>query len=122
MNRMAVTAVARYLPEESDPEVSRYVFAYRIEIHNEGEIAAQLVTRHWWVTDGSGEVQEVHGSGVVGQQPLIATGASFEYTSGAVLETPVGAMHGYYEFVDEQGRSFEAAIPAFSLSVPNMRH
>lgn len=122
MSRITVEAVAEYLPEESAPEASRYVFAYRVVIANEGPRDAQLLTRHWWVTDGNGEVQEVHGSGVVGRQPHIAVGASFEYTSGAVLESPVGAMHGYYEFVDDQGHRFEAAIPAFTLSVPNLRH
>ena len=122
MSRIAVAAVAEYLPEESAPEDSRYVFAYRVTIANEGPQDAQLLTRHWWVTDGNGQVQEVHGAGVVGQQPHIAVGATYEYTSGAVLESPVGAMHGYYEFVDDQGRRFEAAIPAFSLSVPNLRH
>ena len=122
MSEILVTAESRYLPDESDPAASRYTFAYDVVLRNEGDEGAQLVSRHWWVTDGSGAVQEVHGSGVVGRQPRLSPGESFRYTSAAVLETPVGAMHGYYDFVTDAGRRFEAAIPAFSLSVPNMRH
>ena len=122
MSRIEVFAEARYLPGESATDVSRFVFAYDVTVrHLEGE-PARLVTRHWWITDGSGAVQEVRGSGVVGKQPRLLAGEEFSYTSAAVLDTPVGAMHGYYEFVTDEGRRFEAAIPAFTLSVPNMRH
>ncbi|MEM6707496.1 MAG: Co2+/Mg2+ efflux protein ApaG [Pseudomonadota bacterium] len=122
MSRMTIQAEANFLPEDSDEAASRFFFVYRITIRNDGDAPAQLLNRHWWVTDGNGQVQEVHGSGVVGKQPRLAAGETFEYTSAAALETPVGAMHGYYEFVDDDGRTFEAAIPAFSLSVPNVKH
>ena len=122
MSDFRISAEARHLPEESDAQSSRYVFSYEVTIRNEGGEPAQLMARHWWVTDGNGAVQEVHGSGVVGKKPYLAGGEEFRYSSFAVLETPVGAMHGYYEFVTDTGRTFEAAIPAFSLSVPNLRH
>ncbi len=122
MSGIEVTTQTQYVAEQSEPENSRYVFAYTITITNGGADAAQLVTRHWWITDGQGEVREVHGTGVVGEQPHLQPQQSFEYTSGAVLETPVGAMHGYYEFVRDDGSRFDAAIPAFSLSLPNIVH
>ncbi|MDY0011781.1 MAG: Co2+/Mg2+ efflux protein ApaG [Rhodocyclaceae bacterium] len=118
--RIKVDALAHFIPEQSDPDQSRYVFAYRILITNVGTLAAQLISRHWIITDGEGKVQEVKGSGVVGEQPRLAPGESFEYTSGSVLETPVGTMHGSYQMVAEDGHPFEALITPFSLAMPGM--
>lgn len=122
MSRMQVRTEAEFRAADSSPGEQRYVFSYTITIANDGEEAAQLLNRHWWISDGSGEVREVRGSGVVGLQPRIEPGKSFEYTSGAVLDTPVGAMHGYYEFINDEGRRFEVPIAAFTLAMPNMRH
>lgn len=118
----AVEAACRYVAKESDPRRDRYVFAYTITIRNEGATAGTLLTRHWWVTDGQGEVHEVEGPGVVGQQPRIPGGESFRYTSAALLATPVGAMHGHYGFARDDGEAFDVEIPAFSLCVPAMVH
>lgn len=118
----SIESEARYIEKESDPASHRYVFAYTITIRNHGEHAGQLLTRHWWVTDGQGEVQEVEGPGVVGQQPRIEPGESFRYTSAALLTTPVGAMHGHYRFENDAGEQFEVPIPAFSLRVPDILH
>lgn len=117
-----VEVESRYVQRESDPTRDRFVFAYTITITNDGETAGQLLNRHWWVTDGQGDVQEVEGPGVVGQQPRIPPGESFRYTSAALLKTPVGAMHGFYEFQRDDGERFDVDIPAFSLSVPSMIH
>jgi ApaG protein len=105
-----------YVAEQSHPSDSRYVFAYTITIRNEGLSAAQLVNRHWIITDANGKVQEVRGKGVVGEQPYLKPGESFRYTSGTVLETPVGSMHGSYEMLADDGTRFDADIPAFSLA------
>lgn len=118
----AVEAQSRYVPQESDPRRERYVFAYTITIRNQSGRTGQLLNRHWWVTDGGGKVQEVSGAGVVGQQPRIPPGESFCYTSAALISTPVGAMHGHYEFRGDDGEFFEVEIPAFSLCVPSMVH
>ena len=118
----AISVEPRYIEKESDPETNRYVFAYTITISNTGAQAAQLMNRHWVITNGDGERQEVRGKGVVGEQPLIPPGESFRYTSAAVLETAVGAMHGSYEFEGDSGNVFDVDIPAFSLSVPNVVH
>ena len=107
---------------QSEPDQQRYVFAYTINITNHGPNTCQLLNRHWVITDATGEVEEVRGPGVVGKQPRLASGESFEYTSGAILKTPVGAMYGEYEFIGEDGVLFEAPIPAFSLYVPNLVH
>lgn len=117
-----IESETRYIEKESDPGSNRYVFAYTITIRNDGGAAGQLLNRHWWVTDGQGEVQEVEGPGVVGQQPRIPPGESFSYTSAALLPTPVGAMHGHYEFQRDDGECFQVDIPAFSLCVPTMVH
>jgi ApaG protein len=117
-----IETATRYIERESDPARRRFVFAYTITIRNLGDQPGQLLTRHWWVTDGQGEVQEVAGPGVVGQQPRIPPGESFRYTSAALLGTPVGAMHGHYVFQRDDGEHFEVEIPAFSLSVPAMVH
>ncbi|MBL8446715.1 MAG: Co2+/Mg2+ efflux protein ApaG [Zoogloeaceae bacterium] len=118
--RIDVHAVAQYIADQSDPEEDKYVFAYRVVITNRGTIAAQLRSRHWIITDGEGKVQEVKGSGVVGEQPQLEPGESFEYTSGSVLATPVGTMHGSYQMVAEDGHHFDAAIQPFSLAMPSM--
>lgn len=117
-----VSARTAYLREQSEPERDRYVFAYTITIENAGTATAQLISRHWIITDALGKVQEVRGDGVVGEQPVLAPGTSFEYTSGAVLETPVGTMQGSYQMVADDGSGFDAAIPTFRLAVPNVLH
>ena len=106
----------------ADPDTNRYVFSYTITIRNNSPAAAQLLNRHWIITNGQGEVEEVRGEGVVGKQPKLAPGEAFEYTSGAILKTPVGSMQGSYEFANEAGARFNVEIPAFSLSVPNLVH
>ncbi len=119
---IAVTTVPQYLAEQSDPDAERYVFAYTITIRNIGTVAAQLISRHWLITDSNEEVQEVRGLGVVGHQPLLQPGESFEYTSGASLSTPVGTMRGSYQMVAEDGTQFEADIAEFALAVPRVLH
>jgi len=113
---------AVYLAEKSDPSQNRYTFAYTIRVTNTGTVPVQLVSRHWIITDGNNDVQEVRGMGVVGQQPRLAPGQSFEYTSGASLTTPVGTMRGLYQMMADDGHAFEAPIPAFTLSVPRVLH
>ena len=117
-----ITSVTFYVEAQSDPDAERYVFAYTITIENSGTVAAQLLNRHWIITDAEGRVQEVKGEGVVGEQPLLAPGERFEYTSAAMLETPMGTMEGEYEMLAEDGVRFEAPIAAFRLSVPNLLH
>lgn len=112
----------RYLDEQSQPELNHYVFAYRITITNKGDMPAQLISRHWVITNANGEVKEVRGDGVVGEQPLLRPGESFQYTSGSVLETPVGSMHGSYQMVDAEGRPFDVPIPPFRLSISTVLH
>ena len=111
-----------YVEAQSNPEEDRYVFAYTITITNGGQQTCQLLDRHWVITNATGAVEEVRGEGVVGKQPTLQPNERFEYTSGAVIETPVGAMQGEYGFVDAQGARFEVDIPVFSLSVPNVVH
>lgn len=117
-----IEVVTRYLPEQSDPESDRYVFSYAITITNVGSVAAQLISRHWLITDADGKVQEVRGLGVVGNQPLLQPGEKFEYASGSALETPVGTMKGTYQMVAEDGTHFDAPIPEFVLSMPRTLH
>ncbi len=119
---ISVTSDTIYVEEQSDPASDRYVFAYTITIENSGSITAKLLNRHWIITDASGRVQEVKGEGVVGEQPVLAPGGAFRYTSAAMIETPVGSMYGSYEMVAEDGIRFDAQIPAFSLSIPNLLH
>ena len=107
-----------YLPEQSEPRRGRWFWAYHVRIENEGPMSVQLLTRHWIITDGRGSCHSVEGEGVVGEQPLIAPGASFDYVSGCPLATPTGAMRGSYRMVDDTGAVFEVAIPHFSLSAP----
>ena len=119
---IAVSAATQYLADQSDEAAGRYVFAYTILIRNTGSTAAQLISRHWIITDAQGLVQEVRGLGVVGAQPLLQPGESFEYTSGASIATSVGTMRGSYQMVAEDGTRFEATIPEFTLSVPRVLH
>ena len=117
-----VDVTTSYLAEQSDPDSDRYVFSYAITITNVGTVAAQLISRHWIITDADGEVQEVRGLGVVGKQPFLKPDEKFEYASGCVLETPVGTMKGSYQMVAEDGTQFEAPITEFVLSMPRTLH
>ncbi|WP_119717395.1 Co2+/Mg2+ efflux protein ApaG [Cognatilysobacter tabacisoli] len=117
-----VEVATRYLDDQSEPEQDRFVFAYTIRIRNRGDVPARLMTRHWRITDANGQVQEVDGDGVVGEQPRLEPGEDFEYTSGAVLETALGTMQGRYGMVADDGTHFDAPIPAFTLSVPRTLH
>jgi ApaG protein len=113
---------AAYVADQSDPSRNRYVFAYTITLTNTGTVAATLVSRHWIITDGDHRVQEVKGLGVVGVQPRLAPGESYEYSSGASIPTPVGMMRGTYQMRADDGHEFDAAIPSFTLSVPRVLH
>jgi len=119
---ITVSSKAMYVEDQSDASKNQYVFAYTITISNTGNVSAQLVSRHWIITDANGKVLEVKGLGVVGQQPLLKPGESFEYTSGTHLETAVGTMHGTYQMIAEDGQHFDAPIPSFTLSVPRVLH
>jgi ApaG protein len=119
---IAIDVAARFLPEESAPEDGRYVFAYTVRIRNAGDVPAQLISRHWVITDANGKVQEVRGEGVVGEQPRLRPGETFEYTSGAVLETGLGTMHGSYRMQADDGTAFDAPIAPFTLSLPRTLH
>ena len=120
--QIEVQPMPQYIPDQSDPDNGRYVFTYTITIKNIGEIAAQLVSRHWIISDSNNEVQEVRGLGVVGKQPLLQPGEMFEYTSGSVLTTPIGTMKGSYQMVAEDGTHFSAEIPEFVLASPRALH
>ena len=111
-----------YIESESEPDEDRYVFAYTVTIRNEGTIPAQLLTRHWIITDANGKVQEVRGDGVVGEQPYLKPGEGFQYTSGTMLETSMGTMGGTYQMVSDDGTHFDAQIPEFLLSAPRTLH
>ena len=117
-----IDVATRYLDEQSEPGQDRYVFAYTITIRNTGTVPAQLISRHWIITDSNRQVQEVRGLGVVGAQPVLRPGESFEYTSGTSIATPVGTMRGSYQMVAEDGTRFEAPIAEFTLSVPRVLH
>jgi ApaG protein len=117
-----VAAATQFLAEQSDEAAGRFVFAYTITLRNTGSVAAQLISRHWIITDAQGLVQEVRGLGVVGAQPLLEPGQSFEYTSGTAIATPVGTMKGAYQMVAADGTRFDAPIPEFTLSVPRVLH
>jgi ApaG protein len=119
---ITVSTQTQHIPDQSDEANGRFVFAYTITIKNTGSIAAQLISRHWMISDSNGEKQEVRGLGVVGSQPLIKPGEAFEYTSGTAIATPVGTMRGAYQMVAEDGTQFEADIPEFTLSVPRVLH
>jgi len=115
-----IQVTTSYVDDQSEPDMDRYVFAYTITISNSGNVAAQLISRHWIITDANGKVQEVNGDGVVGEQPYLNPGEEFRYSSGAVLETPVGAMQGIYRMQTEGGASFDAPIAPFTLAVPGL--
>ena len=117
-----VSVKTQYIETESRPEQSIYVFAYHITIKNIGEIAAKLMTRHWIITDSNGRVQEVKGDGVIGEQPYLQPGESYRYSSGTMLETPVGTMQGSYQMIADDGQHFDAEISPFLLALPNMLH
>ena len=119
---ISVTVTPQYLPEQSEPESQQFVFAYTVRITNNGQQSAQLISRHWIITDGRQQTQEVRGLGVVGQQPLLAPGETFEYTSGCPLPTPVGTMRGTYHCVGENGVPFEVPIQEFVLAMPRTLH
>ena len=111
-----------YVSEHSEPDEDRFVFAYTITLVNRGSVAAQLISRHWFITDADNRTEEGEGEGGVGEQPVLKPGEGFRYTSGAVIETPVGTMHGTYQMVAEDGRTFDANIPRFILSAPRTLH
>jgi ApaG protein len=117
-----VDVLTSYLPEQSDPGSQRYVFSYTITILNEGSEAARLMRRHWLITDANGKIQEVRGDGVVGEQPHLQPGQGFRYSSGAILETPVGTMQGSYQMETDQGAQFNAPIAPFRLAMPGVLH
>ena len=119
---LSISVTPQYLAEQSDPDKNRFVFAYTVRITNNGQHAAQVISRHWVITDARQNVQEVRGLGVVGQQPLLAPGASFEYTSGCPLPTPFGTMKGSYHCVGDNGIPFDADNPEFVLAMPRTLH
>jgi ApaG protein len=119
---ITVSARTMFIPDQSDTDNGRYVFAYTITITNTGDVPAQLVSRHWVITDANNQVQEVRGMGVVGEQPLLRPRESFEYTSGTAIATPVGTMRGSYQMVAEDGVRFDAPVPEFTLSMPRVLH
>ncbi len=120
--RIEVRAEPAYLEDQSAPNENRYVFAYTITIRNTGTVAARLISRHWLIVDANGQEREVRGEGVVGEQPYLPPGGLFRYTSGALLETPVGSMRGSYRMLADDGRSFDAPIPVFTLAMPRTLH
>ena len=120
--QIAARAVPQFLADQSDPAGERYVFAYTITFENVGTVAAQVISRHWVITDGNSREQEVRGLGVVGQQPLLKPGETFEYTSGCQLDTSVGTMRGSFQITAEDGTQFEAVVDEFTLSIPRVLH
>ncbi len=118
-NGILVTVKSAYMPERSAPTLRRFAFAYTVTIANQGRETTQLMSRHWVITDSEGEVQEVQGDGVVGEQPVLAPGEAFEYTSWCVIATPSGSMHGTYQMVGEEGARFDAEIASFRLGMPH---
>ena len=119
---ITVQVTPEYLKDQSNPDQQQYVFAYTVKMHNSGDIPARLLTRHWIITDAEGKTQEVRGPGVVGEHPHLRPGESYEYTSGAILPTPVGSMMGSYQMRDDDGGLFDAIIPAFTLSAEIVFH
>jgi len=116
----SVSVLSAYLPDQSSPDDNQYAFSYTVTIRNMGSVAAQLISRHWIITDANNQVHEVKGLGVVGAQPLLQPNQQFEYTSGSVLATPVGSMRGSYQIVAEDGTLFNAVIEPFTLAVPKV--
>jgi ApaG protein len=121
-HRIEITVRTTYLPSQSAPEQNRYVFAYTVTITNAGSVPARLLARHWIITDSNNQTREVRGEGVVGEQPYLLPGMSYEYTSGTILETPVGVMRGSYQMRADDGTEFDAEIPPFTLSTPRVLH
>jgi len=121
-NKILVEAIPQFIEAQSSPEQRRYVFAYTITITNAGTIPAKLLSRHWLITDANGKIQEVQGDGVIGEQPYLKPGEFFRYTSGAMIETPVGTMQGHYYMRSDDGDNFSANIPRFTLSIPRTLH
>jgi ApaG protein len=121
-HNITIEVETRYIEGQSEPDNERYVFSYTITIRNEGGIPAQLISRHWLITDANGHTQEVRGEGVVGEQPNLKPGEGFQYTSGTMIATPVGSMRGEYQMVDENGDAFDAVIPTFTLAIPRTLH
>src|SRR5699024_642857 len=121
-HQIRVLTTSDFILEQSDPEDNRFVFAYTITLENVGEVGARLLTRHWIITDAEGGVREVHGAGVAGETPQPAPGKCFRYRAGAGLTTPVGTLHGSYQWVDDNGVPFVAAIARFRLAVPGLLH
>ena len=119
---ISVEVAPRFLDDQSTPEDGRFAFAYSIRIHNEGQVAARLVARHWRITDGNGRVERVDGDGVVGEQPRLRPGEDFRYTSGVMLETEHGTMQGHYDMVADDGTEFAATIAPFVLAIPRTLH
>ncbi|RRU16341.1 Co2+/Mg2+ efflux protein ApaG [Stenotrophomonas sp. 278] len=119
---ISVEVAPRFLDDQSTPEDGRFAFAYSIRIHNQGQVAARLVRRHWRITDGNGRVEQVDGDGVVGEQPRLRPGEEFRYTSGVMLETEHGTMQGYYDMVADDGTEFAATIEPFVLAIPRTLH
>jgi ApaG protein len=117
-----VEVTTDYVEDQSDPDNNHYVFAYTVTIRNEGPVPARLISRHWIITDSNQQVKEVRGEGVVGEQPYLRPGEGFRYTSGTMLETPVGTMRGSYQMQGDDGLTFDAEIPPFTLSVPRTLH
>ena len=122
LHRIEVDVATDFVDGQSEPDRDRYVFSYTITISNTGRVPAKLLTRHWLITDANGNVQEVRGDGVVGEQPHLEPGEEFRYSSGAVLNTPVGAMQGSYQMIGDDGQRFDAAIEPFTLAVPGLLH
>jgi ApaG protein len=121
-HKITVQAKVSFIADQSDPESNRYAFAYTITVSNTGTAAARLISRHWIITDSDSQVQEVRGDGVVGEQPLLKPNEAFQYTSGAIIATPVGTMRGTYHMLAEDGTQFDAPIPEFTLAMPRMLH
>ena len=121
-NKIIVETAPQYIESQSSPKEGRYVFAYTITITNAGIIPAKLLSRHWLITDSNGKIQEIRGEGVIGEQPYLKPGESFRYSSGAMIETPVGVMQGKYLLISDNGENFKAAIPKFTLSIPRTLH
>lgn len=117
-NKVRVNVVSEYLAAQSDPQRNRYVHAYHVSITNEGTESAQLLNRHWLIVDANENVQEVQGEGVIGQKPVLQPGETYKYTSGTIINTTFGYMHGSYEMLSESGEYFLAVIPAFTLALP----
>ena len=122
MNKIDIKVIPAYIADQSDPKKDHYVFSYTVTITNTGSTPAKLLTRHWIITDGDGQTQEVKGDGVIGEQPHLKPGEGFQYTSGTFMNTPFGTMHGSYQMLSDTGEKFDADIPTFQLSVPNTLH